>query len=125
MSAQLKSNIMVCVTMQPTCERLIEKGKEIQDELGGKLFVVHVAKDGDNFLGNPSEGEAIDYLYNVTKDVGGQMSVLRAENVEGTICSFAKENNVGTLVFGTPKSGDNRFIDTVKKRIKKANVEVI
>jgi len=125
MSAQLRNNIMVCVTMQLTCKRLIEKGKELQNELGGKLFVVHVAKDGDDFLGNPSEGEAIDYLYNAAKDVGAQMSVLRAENVEGTICNFVKENNVGILVLGSPKSGDNRFIDSVKKKVKKANVEVI
>lgn len=125
MSAQLRNNIMVCVTMQLTCKRLIEKGKELQKELGGQLFVVHVAKDGDNFLGNPSEGEAIDYLYNVTKDVGAQMSVLRAENVEGTICSFAKENNVGTLVLGSPRGENSNFIDSVKKKMKKAIVEVI
>ena len=125
MSAQLRNNIMVCVTMQLTCKRLIEKGRELQNELGGKLFVVHIAKDGDNFLGNPNDGEAIDYLYNVSKDAGAQMAVLRAENIEGTICNFAKENNIGTLVLGSPKEGNSKFIDSVKKKVKKAIIEVI
>jgi len=125
MSEQLRNNIMVCVTMQLTCKRLIEKGKQLQNDFGGKLFVVHIAKDGDNFLGNPSEGEAIDYLYNVSKDAGAQMAVLRSQNVTGTISSFAKENNIGMLVLGSPKDDDTTFIDSVKKKMKKAVVEVI
>lgn len=125
MSEQLRNNIMVCVTMQLTCKRLIEKGKQLQNDFGGNLFVVHIAKDGDNFLGNPSEGEAIDYLYHVSKDAGAQMSVLRSQNVTGTISSFAKKNNIGVLVLGSPKDDDTTFIDTVKKKMKKAIVEVI
>ncbi len=125
MSTQPHNNIMVCVTMQLTCKRLIEKGKELQKDTGGNIFVVHVAKDGDNFLGNPSEGEAIDYLYNISKDAGAQMTVLRAENLEGAICTFAKENHIGMVVLGSPKDGESSFIDSVKKKIKKAVIEII
>lgn len=44
-----EKNIMVCVTQQKTCERLIKKGKELKDKIDGELHVVHVAREDENF----------------------------------------------------------------------------
>ncbi len=62
-------NVMVCVTQQKTCERLILSGYEMLKNDNDKLFVIHVVNEKDNFLDNNSDGEALEYLFNVSKKV--------------------------------------------------------
>jgi len=40
-----KKRIMVCVTQQKSCERLIKRGAELSDAKHGDLYVVHVVKE--------------------------------------------------------------------------------
>ena len=58
----LNQNILVCITQQKTCERLIRKAAELRSRLKGELFVIHVAKNNSNFLDNVKEGEEIQFL---------------------------------------------------------------
>lgn len=95
-----KKNIMVCVTKQKTCERLIKRGVKIKEQKGGSLFVVHVAPTGWNFLGNSKEGEALDYLFEISKSVGADMTVLRSSKVVDSIVEFCKNNSIATVVLG-------------------------
>jgi K+-sensing histidine kinase KdpD len=91
---------MVCVTRQKTCERLIKIGKEIAYKTEGEILVVHVAKEGANFLDNPHQGEALEYLFQISKTVGADMSVLRSDNVVNTLVEFAKKNAVSIIIVG-------------------------
>ena len=43
-------NILVCVTQQKTCERLINEAHELVNEYRGKLFIINVVKNDLNFL---------------------------------------------------------------------------
>ena len=52
--------ILVCVTRQVSCERLIRQGAEMAHVAGAALNILHVAPNGTALLGNPSEGEALD-----------------------------------------------------------------
>ena len=87
----MKTKIMVCVTRQKTCERLIRMGEKIANHSKGELSVVHVAKMGTNFLDNPHEGEALEYLFQISKHAGADLSVLRSDNVVNTLVKFAKK----------------------------------
>jgi len=91
---------MVCVTRQKTCERLIRLGKKLVSHPDDKLLVVHVTKEGTNFLGNPHEGEALEYLFQVSKQAGADMSVLRSDNIVHSLVEYAKENEVSTIILG-------------------------
>ncbi len=62
-------NIMVCITQQITCERLILKASDLKNQLNVKLFVIHVAKNESNFLDNAKEREALEYLFKISKSV--------------------------------------------------------
>ena len=92
------NNIMVCVTGQKNCERLIKFGEKMANDLNGKLYVIHVAKTGTNFLGNPDESEALEFLYQISNNAGADMAVLRSNNITETIVNFALENKISHAV---------------------------
>ena len=102
--------VMVCVTRQKTCERLIKVGQKLVNGTGGKLTVVHVTKIGVHVLGNPDEGEALDYLFQISKQAGADMTVLRSENVLNTLLDYARKNDITEIVMGEspdPGSGNS------------------
>ncbi|MBU5675247.1 universal stress protein [Alkaliphilus sp. MSJ-5] len=120
-----ENNIMVCVTKQKTCEKLIQSGVKIKEQIGGDLFVVHVAPTGWNFLGNSQEGEALDYLFEISKAVGADMTVLRSSEVVKTIVDFCEKNSITIIVLGeSPEvSEDNNIISKLTKKLGQ-NIEI-
>jgi len=116
---------MVCVTKQKTCEKLIQYGVKIKEQRGGNLFVVHVAPTGLNFLGNSKEGEALDYLFEISKVVGADMTVLRSSEVVKTIVDFCQKNDITIIVLGesAESSEHNNVILKLTKKLDK-NVEL-
>lgn len=107
----MQTRIMVCVTRQKACKRLIEIGKKVSKEMAGELFVVHVVKTGSNFLGNPDEGEALDYLYEISKKANATMSVLRSDDVVQTLVDFANEYEANMIIAGeSPEVKDKHSI---------------
>lgn len=95
-------NILVCVTQQKTCERLIKKGAELKrNNENSELYVIHVAKEGDNFLNNPFQDDALEYLFDISKEYGASMIVLRSNLIAKTIAEFARTNNVSDIVLGS------------------------
>lgn len=105
-----KKRVLVCVTQQKTCERLIKKGSRVRDELDGELFIIHVALNGWNFLGNSKEGEALEYLFGISKSAGAELTVLRSDNIVKTITGFARENKITNIVVGEPPDENNSNI---------------
>ncbi|MDR0929242.1 MAG: universal stress protein UspA [Oscillospiraceae bacterium] len=107
---------MVCVTVQKTCERLIRAGAEYA--AGAELRVVHVAKPGASLLGSGNDGEALDYLFGISRAFGAQMDMLRADDVVETIVAYAKKNAVECLVVGTPNArGVHDFSAQLRARL--------
>jgi K+-sensing histidine kinase KdpD len=119
--------IMVCVTRQKTCERLIKIGVKISTENKGELSVVHVAKQGENILGNPKEGEALEYLFRISKEAGADMTVLRAERIVDTLVDFARKNEITIVVMGeSPYSkSDTSIIRQLEVRLPDIEIKVI
>lgn len=104
-----QKNILVCVTQQKTCERLILKAVALKNEFEGKcsIFVIHVAKDGLNFLDNPCEGEALQYLFEISKSVGADLFVLKSNNVIRCIAEFAKDKVIDCIILGKSMAGQS------------------
>ena len=123
----IDNKIMVCVTVQKNCERLIKFGEEMASSLNGKLYVIHVTKKGTNFLGNPDESEALEFLYQISNNAGADMAVLRSSNVTETIVNFANENNITHAVLGeAPKSKKkSSIIDYLKAMLPDITFEIV
>lgn len=112
-------NIMVCVTKQKTCERLIQKGAELRDRYEGELFVIHVAKEGWNFLGKTKEGDALEYLFEKSKIYGANLTVVRSQDVLVTLRELAEKNNIDVIVVGESfeDSSSKNMVNNLEKRL--------
>lgn len=111
-------NIMVCVTLQNTCHNLINQAQALQEE-GDKLFVLHVSKNGQSFMGAADEAATLEFLYSITQKINADMTVLHSDNVVNTIYQFIKDNDIHTVVLGIPNlnSKDNGLIASLKAKL--------
>lgn len=66
------ANVLVCVTDQPSCRRLIVAGASIAQRLELPLKVVCVRPEG---LVSPKTAEALQVLYNISGKLGADMTV--------------------------------------------------
>ena len=106
-----ESRVLVCVTGQKSCARLIHDGAEIAAEEGASLSVVHVAKMGSNFLGSASEAEALEYLFAISKSHSADMMLLRNDDVVHTIAEDSVREGVPckTLYFHDEAADDEKL----------------
>lgn len=100
-------NVMVCVTQQKTCERLIMNGHQTMQGDKDKLYVIHVVNRNENFLNNSNDGEALEYLFRVSKEVGADLTVLKSEDIIKAIGDFSKKHEITHIVMGASPNGDN------------------
>ena len=99
------NRILVCVTQQKTCERLIRQSARMCNEDNGEIHIIHVAKKGWKILDNKKEGEALEYLFGISKSVGANLVVLKSDDIPGTIADYAKKNNMDCLILGQSPNG--------------------
>ncbi|WP_324824482.1 universal stress protein [Sinanaerobacter sp. ZZT-01] len=119
-------NVMVCVTQQKTCDRLIKKGHEFLASENGELFIIHVAHHKYKFLNNSKEGEALEYLYEKALEYGANLTVVRSNDVLHTLVDLVEKNDITHIVLG--QSGeiepDTNLILKLEKKVQ-AKAEVI
>ena len=117
--------VLVCVTRQKTSEKLIKKGVELtKGEADSCLNVIHVVNENDKLLYGLSDGDALEYLFEVTKDVGAaNLVVKRSKDVIKTIVSYAEEINCTHIVVGHSNNSSNSFISKLQKKL--PNVDFI
>ncbi|MBR3383252.1 MAG: hypothetical protein IKG85_09500 [Clostridia bacterium] len=99
------SGIMVCVTGQRSCERLILHGVKRIEACGEDrppLYIVHCVLNGQKFMNSPDEADAIDYLFTCAQYAGAELTILRTDNVQETLAEFAHEHGVGVIILGAP-----------------------
>jgi K+-sensing histidine kinase KdpD len=113
-----KEHVLVCVTGQKTCETLILEGAALARQMGAQLSVLHVAGKGLNFLGNPVEGEALEYLYRVSSENGAAMMLIRADDVLGTIIAHAEQIGATQLVMGHAREHSGRDVQDELVKLK-------
>lgn len=101
-----KRGIMVCVTGQRSCERLIMHGvKRSQPDENGlrpPLYIVHCVLNGQKFMNSPDEADAIEYLFTCAQYAGAELTILRTDSVQATLAEFAYEHDVGVIILGAP-----------------------
>jgi K+-sensing histidine kinase KdpD len=85
------------------------------NESNGDLHIIHVAKKGWKILDNKKEGEALEYLFGISKSVGANLIVLKSDDIPGAIIKYANKNNIDCLVLG--KSPMERGEDDFKTRL--------
>ncbi len=117
-------NVLVCVTQQKTCERLILNGSDLVKN-NGNLYVIHVVEEGERFLNQKTDGEALEYLFGVSKNSGANLTVLKSNDMVKTIENFAKDHKINKIVIGKPKESKKgkNIVSSLKKAL--PNVEFV
>ena len=95
--------MLVCVTGQRTCEKLIRAGAQLAAERGGELSVLHVARTGQRFLGSEDEAAALEYLFQVSRENGADMNLTHSDDVPGAIVAFARKCGAAAVLIGMPR----------------------
>lgn len=115
----MHKNVLVCVTQQKTCEKLIQQGAELSNEQACNLYVLHVVNENDKLLYNFSDGDALEYLFRITKKIGAELTVKRSKDVIKTIVDYADEMNITHIVLGSSREKDpsNNFVIKLQKRL--------
>ena len=116
-----RRRIMVCVTQQKSCERLIQRGSELKKHDQDELLVIHVVKEDWKYFGKLKEADAIEYLFDVSKEYGAELSVIKSKKIEETLKNAADENKIDIIVMGESfeNSSQQNMINRLKKNIKR------
>ena len=93
-------NVLVCVTGQRQCERLIRYGKELTEGDEGYLMVVHIAGYPLSELADGELAENLEYLYRRAVEYETNLTIIRSENVIATMVSLINRFDIKRIVMG-------------------------
>lgn len=110
MSAVKKPSVLVCVTGQYDCDRLIEAGFDQAAGLGCELHVlcVHTQQNDLTYF-----SEEIEYLYRTATRLGADMTVMFSNHAPKCTAGFARRINAKYLITGVPDERPNGFVLTL------------
>ena len=91
--------ILVLVTLQRSCARLIRAGADMGLKQGRPIHVLHVV--GKNTPHTPERyAQTLDYLYALAGEAGAQMCLITADVPVTAIANYARDNGVKRVVMG-------------------------
>jgi K+-sensing histidine kinase KdpD len=107
MTKKRQLNIMVCVTSQRSCDKLIARGIERAGagDPPAFLHVVHCVETGRNFMNTPYEADAIEYLFTAAQLAGAELSLVRADNVDDALVNYAENHGIQLIILGAGAAG--------------------
>lgn len=98
-----QSPVMVLVTLQRLCARLIRHGADLALKQGRPLKVVHVAQAVAATSNEESavNAQVLDYLYALAGEAGAEMCVLTSDVMVSAMAHYAEEHGVKQIVMGS------------------------
>lgn len=122
MKLQKKPSVLVCVTSQYDCDRLINAGFEIAVDKGLQLHVlcVHTPVNNASFL-----SDEIEYLYQTSKSLCADMTIAFNDNAPQTTVDFARKINAKIIITGIPDNHENGFVDTVHDLMPESTITMV
>lgn len=123
------NNIMVCVTQQKSCDRLIKYGSEMQEASSqkGELHIIHIAHYDFKFMGQSEEGEALEYLYQKALEYNANLTVVRSNNIVQTLIELVEKNKIKTVVMGESRQTKNaeNMVKAITKKLEEKDIVLI
>lgn len=104
----LRKATIVCVTNQFQCERIIKAGRVIANISNTELLVVNVSPTDFK----KQNVEAIQFLFNISKENDAEMSVFYSDEPLKALVSFIKQNRAVNVVTGMPQV-ENSLLNAV------------
>ena len=99
---KLRPTVLVLVTDQRSCDRLILAGRQLADTQGCVLQVQNIAQ-----FGNTPDPEAIEHLYRTSLNAGARMTVHYSEDPERSLVQLLADSLPHYVVTGMPGGGSD------------------
>ena len=106
-----KRHTVVCVTHPFHCERLIRAGRLIAELSKTSLLVINVSSPDLS----ENDAKALEYLFQVSKENGAQMTVLYSDEPMRQLTKFIKENKAVNVVTGMAAQQNSPLPDLWRK----------
>lgn len=107
-----KAAILVCVTGQRDCDRLIRVGRKIADETVKPLYVLCVQPTSAGFETNCEE---LEYLRQTASAASAEMSVYFHDDAALMAVGYAEKIRADHIVTGMAETQVNGFIEILHK----------
>ena len=117
-----KSAVMVCVTGQRDCDRLIRAGRRMAD---GSECALHVLCVLPAVLCTKPCGEELEYLRQTAKDAGAEMTVFFQDNAPVVAASFARRIGAKHIYTGMAEAPMNGFVEVLHKLLPKTPISMV
>jgi K+-sensing histidine kinase KdpD len=106
--------ILVCVTDQESCGRLIEAGRQLADLADVPLKVICVRpRRMENWFGS----DEVEYLFNRSKQLGAEMIIIFHDYAVEAVAEYIRTRDVHTIIVGMPPDpGQSIFISGLESR---------
>jgi len=114
--------VLVCVTGQHDCDRLIRTGKKFSDECSLSLLVLCVLPVSAGF---ETDCEELEYLRQTARDSGAEMSVYFHSDAPLVAVSVAKKAGAAHIVTGMAGTPESGFIDIVHKLLPQTPISMV
>lgn len=114
--------VLVCVTGQHDCDRLIRTGREIAEEKSLSLQVLCVQP---NSAGFETDCEELEYLRQTARDAEAEMSVYFNDDSALTAASVAKHIGAVHIVTGMAGSPASGFIEILHRLLPSVPISMV
>ena len=106
--------ILVCVTDQESCGRLIKAGRQLADIVDVPLKVISVLPHGS---GRWMASEELEYLFNISKQLEAEMIIRFHDFAAEAVADFIRHQPVRALIVGEPpEPGQSVFISHLEEQ---------
>ena len=114
--------VLVCVTGQRDCDRLIKAGRKLADELELSLLVLCIQPASSGIQGNSEE---LEYLRQTARDSQAEMTVYFNDDAPLMAVSVAKKVGAKHIVTGMPEAPVNGFVELIHKLLPRVPVSMV
>ncbi|HHY13754.1 MAG TPA: universal stress protein [Thermoanaerobacterales bacterium] len=125
---QVNYRIMVCITPQSGCKRLISKAAQRAKDVEGEFCAVYVNKS-DFISKDLKQHSILQELFEYAQALGGRVGILVGKKVHSVLSDFARENEVNEIIVGKTQrtAFEENIIKSLKQQVEKSdiNVEII
>lgn len=116
------TSVLVCVTGQKDCDRLIRTGRRLADSHETELQVLCVQPTS---AGYDASGEELEYLRQTARDAHAEMTVFFHDDAALMAVGFIKQVGAIHVVTGMAEVPINGFVDTIHRMIPSVPISMV
>lgn len=122
MKSKQAASVLVCVTGQRDCDRLILAGRRIAEGTGAALQVLCVQPTAKGFC---AQGEEIEYLHRTAHENGAEMSIYFHDDAALIAAGFVRQVGAQQIVTGMPDGRMNGFVEILHKLVPRVPISMV